>query len=366
MSTQMTVEKFPAGEFLADELEERGWSQADFAEILGRPAQFVSEIISGKKEITRDSAVQIGAALGTSAEFWLNLQDAYFLWKKSQDTHARHNLDDVRTRAQIWSLAPVSQLVKRGFIHSKDAPGQAAEVLQLFGKSHFEDPTSTRFVARRSNTDEKVTVLQESWAACVRASAALLEVSAYSPESLQRLAETLAARTKDPKNFAELQQLFSDVGVKLVYVESFPGSKLDGCALMVDGHPAIGLSGRGKRLDKIFFTLLHEVAHILLGHLSDDEKIILDDLSSESNSIEDEADQLAGLLAISAPLDDVPQRISAEWVKAKANELNIHPIVLIGRLQRDSLLSWKSALTRNAPTVIAQLETWIAPRPTAM
>lgn len=67
----------PVGEILTDELDARGWTQTDFAEVLGLPAQFVSEIISGKKEITRESAAQIGDALGTSTEFWLNLQDSY-------------------------------------------------------------------------------------------------------------------------------------------------------------------------------------------------------------------------------------------------------------------------------------------------
>lgn len=61
------------GEILADELDARGWTHTDFAEILGHPTQFVSEIISGEKEITHESASQIGAALGTSTEFWLNL-----------------------------------------------------------------------------------------------------------------------------------------------------------------------------------------------------------------------------------------------------------------------------------------------------
>ncbi|MGO2613162.1 MULTISPECIES: HigA family addiction module antitoxin [Corynebacterium] len=81
-------------------MDARGWTQAAFAEILGRPAQFVSEIISGKKEITRESAEQISAALGTSAEFWLNLQDSYLLWKQAQDSHTRESLDAVATRAR--------------------------------------------------------------------------------------------------------------------------------------------------------------------------------------------------------------------------------------------------------------------------
>ena len=96
MNTPIAAELFPAGEILADELDARGWTQADFAEVLGRPAQFVSEIISGKKEITRESAAQIGAALGTSAEFWLNLQDSYLLWKQSQDDRTRDNLNAVK------------------------------------------------------------------------------------------------------------------------------------------------------------------------------------------------------------------------------------------------------------------------------
>lgn len=77
--TTIVADLFPVGEILADELDARGWTQTDFAEVLGLPAQFVSEIISGKKEITRESAAQIGAALGTSTEFWLNLQNSYLL-----------------------------------------------------------------------------------------------------------------------------------------------------------------------------------------------------------------------------------------------------------------------------------------------
>jgi len=73
------AEIFPVGGMLADELDARGWTQAEFAESLGRPAKFVSEIISGKKEITRESAAQIAAALGTSPQMWLTMQDRYYL-----------------------------------------------------------------------------------------------------------------------------------------------------------------------------------------------------------------------------------------------------------------------------------------------
>lgn len=363
MNTSIAAELFPAGEILADELDARGWTQADFAEVLGRPAQFVSEIISGKKEITRESAAQIGAALGTSAEFWLNLQDSYLLWKQSQDERTQDNLNAVRTRAKLRELAPVSLLVKRGYITATDVQSQACEVLNLFGKKSFEDPLGISFAARRSNREEKVTVLQEAWAACVRATASVLDAAPYSRKALEELARTLSSRACDPRAFAEFQTLFASAGVKLVYVEAFPGGKLDGCAMVVDGHPVIGISGRGKRLDKILFTILHEVAHILLGHLVDNGEVILDDLSDDSVNKESEADRLASELAISRPLPAVPDRVHSSWINEQAVHLGVHPITLIGRLQKEGRLSWKTTLVRDAPTVIAHIESWNSPLP---
>ena len=75
------AEAFPPGEFLRDELKARGWTQSQFATIIGRPLQVISEIINGRKRITERTALQIAAALGTSARVWLNLENNYRLWK---------------------------------------------------------------------------------------------------------------------------------------------------------------------------------------------------------------------------------------------------------------------------------------------
>jgi HTH-type transcriptional regulator/antitoxin HigA len=360
------AEAFSAGEFLADELEARGWTQAEFAEILGRPAQFVSEIISGKKEITRDSAAQIGAALGTSAELWLNLQDTYHLWLQSQDAEALAELDVVSTRARLHDLAPMKVLKERGYVQSTDPHGQAAEVLDLFGMDSFDDPPAMRFVARRSNGDERITVTQNAWAACVHKDAEELSAQDYDATAFRKLAAQLTGLAQDPEAFQTFQQRFADVGVKLVYVEAFPRSKVDGCALLVDGTPIIGLSGRGKRMDKILFTLLHEVAHVLKGHLDENGQTIIDDLESSGGerTIEEEADALAAQLAIPKDIAEIPERINANWVEAEAARLKVHPITLIGRLQKDGHLSWRTSLVRGAPNVTNYLEQW-QPRPIA-
>lgn len=69
------------GEVLRDELRKRGWSQIEFAEIVGRPVGGINRIINGKTGITVRTAIEFGAAFGTSAQFWMNLWNAYRLAK---------------------------------------------------------------------------------------------------------------------------------------------------------------------------------------------------------------------------------------------------------------------------------------------
>lgn len=69
---RIPAEVFPPGEFIRDELEARGWTQGDLAEIMGRPAQAVSEIISGKKQIMPQTALELAKAFGDDdALYWM-------------------------------------------------------------------------------------------------------------------------------------------------------------------------------------------------------------------------------------------------------------------------------------------------------
>jgi HTH-type transcriptional regulator/antitoxin HigA len=73
------AEVFPPGDYIREELKERGWTQGDFARVLGRPLQTVNEIINHRKRITAETAKAIGLALGTGPEVWINLQSYYDL-----------------------------------------------------------------------------------------------------------------------------------------------------------------------------------------------------------------------------------------------------------------------------------------------
>jgi HTH-type transcriptional regulator / antitoxin HigA len=354
------AEVFPVGEHLADEIDARGWTQTDLAEILGRPMQFVSEIISGSKEITRESAQQLGVALGTSAELWLNLQNDYLLWLQAQDEDLQERLHDVAVRARLRELAPVHLMRKRGLLGSTDPQDQARELLGLFGMDSLDEEPQIQFAARRSSVSDSVTVTQRAWVACVRERARHVEAGAYSPSSLQQRAEELASLAREPAAFADFQTILATAGVKLVYLESFPGGRLDGCTFLQEAAPVIGISGRGKRLDKVLFTVLHEVAHVLLDHI-DGQRLIVDDFDGDDSDWENAADQLAGQLILPKDLGRIPPRVNALWVRDKAAELDVHPIIVVGRLQKDGRLAWSSTLSRNAPVVTEYLEAWGPP-----
>ena len=55
-------------------LEPLGISQSRLARDLNVPPNRINQIIKGKREITADTALRLGAYFGIEPEFWLNLQ----------------------------------------------------------------------------------------------------------------------------------------------------------------------------------------------------------------------------------------------------------------------------------------------------
>ena len=357
----LPVGQCPVGVVLGLELDARGWSQADFAMVLGRPTQFVNEILNGKKELTRESAAQIGAAFDHSAEYWLNLQDQYLLAEQGKDDQTRIRLEEVRLRARLNEAAPIELLKKRGYLRGKTPSDLEDEVLRLLEIKSLDEEPAFSASARRANKDEELSILQRAWFACVRHQARRNPpTKRYNEAGLKKLADTLSRTLLTPETFENLPERFRAVGVRLVFVDAFPAAKIEGGAMFVDGYPVIGLSGRGKRLDKILFTLLHEIAHVVLAHVDDDRYIVedLEESYASANMQEKQADREAGSWVFPDGFPPVPARIGGPWVEQLAAETGVAPIVIIGRLQHFRRLDWRTTLAKNAPTVGGALERW--------
>lgn len=256
----------PVGRRLRDALHAHGWTQAEFAEILDRPVQRVSEIVTGQNtHLTLELAAQISAALGTSTNVWTAKNQAS---PGRQSVATRGRLDDIRLRARLYDLAPVAELCKRGVITATTAQDQAEQLCRLLEIDDVHDQPRLPTCARRGDVAEQVSRAHLGWLACVRRQAWHVDVPPYSRERLQGLAKRLSRETRTPSAFAALPARFAETGVRLVHVEEFPPTKVDGAAFDMDGTPVIGMSGRERRLDKVLTTLLQTAAHIVLGHIT--------------------------------------------------------------------------------------------------
>lgn len=76
------------GEILKEEfLDALGISAYRLAKEINVPETRISEIIHGKRSVTADTAIRLSKFLGTTAEFWLNLQNLYDL-EEEKNNHA--------------------------------------------------------------------------------------------------------------------------------------------------------------------------------------------------------------------------------------------------------------------------------------
>ncbi len=350
------AEAFPPGEYLRDELEERGWTVTEFADIIGRPVQAVSEILNAKKSITPDTALSLSEALGTSAEIWLNLQTAYQLHQR-RSTANRSELSPVARRARLRDAIPLAEVRSRGWIpDTDDLDLTEAAVCELLEIKSLDQKPAFALAARRSNTDEPVTIKQSAWLGYIRQRAKDQEVAAFDVGGLAALAARLPRLMREgPSQLPRLPALLANCGVRLVFAEGLRGGKLDGAVTFLgDGRPVIGLTTRGNRFDSLVHTLLHECAHLILGHINSSSDTIID-----HNLIADSDDPREAAANEKATAWRFPdgfkiENVSVPEVIEASDRYGVHPSMVIGQIH------WKtkrwSLYRAHIPKVRPELE----------
>jgi addiction module HigA family antidote len=89
MTTRMHNPPHP-GEVLQDTvLSEERISVSELAKKLGVSRVTLSRVVNGKAAVSADMALRLAAALGTSAESWLQMQGAYDLWHAARKRRRR-------------------------------------------------------------------------------------------------------------------------------------------------------------------------------------------------------------------------------------------------------------------------------------
>jgi HTH-type transcriptional regulator / antitoxin HigA len=289
MSERIPAEVFPPGEFLADELDARGWTQLEFAEIIRRPPKVVNEIIAGKKAITPETARELAAAFGTSPHYWMNLQTAYDLWRTAPSAHS----EIIGRDAWLRERFPVREMIKRGWVRdSENFEVLEKHVFDFYGIANQNDEPQLLHAARR-NYREDMTNLQEAWLFRVKNIAKALHIPKYSEKTLRDALPSLERLMLEPEEIRHVPGILAECGARFVIVEPIPNSKIDGaCFWINDGaSPVIGLTLKGDFIDRFWFNLRHEIEHVLRG--DGKTRVVIDDFEGGSLTSEDEAEKKA-------------------------------------------------------------------------
>lgn len=336
MSEQLQpAEVFSPGEFLKDELDERGWSQSEFADIIGRDVSLVNEIIKGKRAITPTTAKEIAAALGGDALFWMNMDAAYRL-NQASDPSPR-----ITAAARVRSRYPVRDMMARGWIQKTDRPEVVEASLKTFFRvESLDDEPTLPFAARMvggGQSYERASPVQLAWIHRVRQVAEAMQVAPYSETALRDSLPELKGFMVDPEEIRHVPRVLERCGVRLVVVEPLPATKMAGVCIWLDQNkPVIGLTLQRDKIDNFWFNLRHEIEHVLARHVSIDFEIDPSDrdLPKEEQQANNEAgefcvpqEELRDFIARKRPV------FSAANVVGLAARLETHPGIVVGQLQ---------------------------------
>jgi HTH-type transcriptional regulator/antitoxin HigA len=345
------------GRVIKKELEARGWTQVDLARILGRPEQTVSEIVQGRKQITPETALGLAQAFGTSAEMWLGLEARFRL------AEARRGApdDQVRRRSALYSVLPLREIVKRGWIADAEDTEQLEEEVKTFlGVSALESIPALKLAARRTATkapDERAVL---AWRRRVELLAARQQVAGFDRLRLEEGIDDVLRLSEREEDVAQVPGALAGLGVRFVIVPHLAGTYMDGAVLAAEGEPVVALTLRYDRLDNFWFTLVHELEHLLQGH-GGSRLECLDD-PPERDSEEARADQgAAERLVPEAALQEFVSRISPYFSRSSIEafaSIGRHPSIVLGRLHHDGHVK-RSHLRRTIPPVRRLLEPWI-------
>lgn len=131
--------------------------------------------------------------------------------------------------------------------------------------------------------------------------------------------------------------MLEEHGIVLIVEPQVPGMKVDGAAFIVDDVPVVALTVRRNTLDNFWFTLLHEVAHVILHYRTGLAAGFFDDIEQRHlDELEKEADSFAeNLLIPEAVWARSPARIAKtpEPVIRLASQLKISPAIIFGRIR---------------------------------
>lgn len=331
----------PPGDTLQEAMRDRGLT----LELVAAKGEIALDdlraVLDGRGEITIDIARGLSASIGASPRFWVNRECQY-----------REDLERRDLSAWVDDL-PTKQMIELGWIPAPRSPGELVRLcldfFQVADLTTWDSKRASfelaRYRSSRSFTLDDMaaaTWLQQA----LRNSRDLSVSSLWGPDRLtSRLRQIRAiSRKKNPQEFVpHLQELLGRCGVRFVVVPPPTGCPISGASLRLDdGTALVALTARHLADDHLWFTLFHELGHLLLHH---ELTVFVDNDDASDDDLEREADDFAvrHLLPVEL-IDELPSHrtpTSREIIRAAMHH-SVAPGIVVGHLQHTERLGYQN------------------------
>lgn len=334
---------FHPGQYVEDLIEDYNVTQKEFAERLGVSAKTVSKLVNAEESISKETAHKLAKLSGVSMQTWLNLQNIYDV--KVAEILEQREFDQGREK-EICEMIDFKYFKKKGYVPEKrySTGEKITELRKILEVSSLEYlVTFNHLVSYRNTRDftEKSIVNSNIMLELASKKARNKTTTKLNRRKLEKSLPTLRELTRqDPKDFAqELTDILLECGVVLVGLPALANANLNGATKKFgNGSVLLLLTDRNKASDIFWFSLFHEIGHILQNDFSSD-----DGGSDSYRRSEELADQFAKDLLISP--QDYQRFIDGacfdkQAIKKFADEIGIHPSIVLGRLQNDEYLGY--------------------------
>ncbi len=355
---------FPPSKFIREELAARNLTQTDLALITGRSPQEISLFLTREK-ISREFAKELSVVLGNSPEYWKVLEARYHL-SLAPEPNA-----DVFKKNLIIQGSPIKEMQKRGWLTKTDDFEITRKEVEKFFAEGIDDNgvERTAFFKKTFKLDE-LNSAEKAWICRARQLAKMLPDSQYDETRLPELFAKLKKVAKSSQAVHKIAQLLQLYGIRFVIIQPLPTAKIDGAAFWLDEYsPVIALSLRFDNIGSFWFALTHEVIHIKHRDGTSIDNFEHEAVSEvEKRANREAADFLVSQSRLDAFIKQNKPYFSQYKIVELANDLRIHPGIIVGQLQFRKEVGYNThhasmAKVRELVTTTAFTDGWSHPVP---
>lgn len=293
------------GATIADILQARGLSEAEFAELMGFSSTRTKDLLNGRSAITLEVAKLLHQTLGGSVQFWVSREQQY------RDDVGRLQAHGNLDAAKVWlGELPVRDMVQFGWIEPQETPTQKVEAcLRFFGapsvsawREKYRDQLSV-VAFRASSTFDSQPGSVLTWLRHAEIKSQTIDVAEWNPNKFRSALRQIRplTRVKQPSVFIPLlTEICAGCGVALVVSRAPKGCHASGATRFLSEKKALLLlSFRYRSDDQFWFSFFHECGHLLLH---DRSALFLEDGSEVTGNEEAEANRFAEEILIPTKL----------------------------------------------------------------